>query len=280
MSDFSVPPPAGPYTWGYPRTGRPWTIGEVPTTVLDQLRANAQNLNELKMRAEPIVREIPWSTDAYVALVRKIVESPRSAMVQISRADLGLLIRGVISTVSQSQILAEGLLTSAATSSQIDRGRRLLFRAKDTMTQLSRVLTAVRPVTGLGVWPAVIGAALLVIAAVLAYQLVASLQANVAAIADAEAACRLDAEAGRPCSGSDYEGYLRRAREEQRNQGSVPNLADLFKNVGSLVFWGGLLTIGALLGYAAWTAEPARRNVQERLRTASEARWYNGPQGR
>jgi hypothetical protein len=69
----------------------------------------------------------------------------------------------------------------------------------------------------------------------------------------------------------------------------VPDLAALFRQAGSLLFWGGLLTVAAGLAYVAWTAEPARRNVEERLRRASsptpsperdEARWYNGPQGR
>jgi hypothetical protein len=281
LADFSVPAPLPPppYTWSVP-TGQPWVLGAIPQSLRDQARANAQKLDEIKRSADALVREVAWNTDAYVTLVRRIVTSPRDAMLQIGRADLGLLCRGVISNVSQSQILAEGLLANpSATPAQVDHARRLLFTAKDAMVKLDTVLSAARPVTGmrgLGAWQFVLGAALVIVAAVLAYQLVASLQLNLTAVAEAREACRRDAETGQPCSGADYQAYLQRALEAQRRNGSVPNLADLFASVSSLVFWGGLLAVAGLLSYAAWTAEPARKNVQERLRQSTLSGTHRG----
>ena len=90
LSDFSVPPPATGYTWDVPR-GRPWVLGEIPQSLRDQARANAQRLASLKTAADPLVREVPWRTDAYSSLVRRVTTSPRGAILQITRADLGLL---------------------------------------------------------------------------------------------------------------------------------------------------------------------------------------------
>lgn len=277
LSDFSVPPPATGYTWDVPR-GRPWVLGEIPQSLRDQARANAQRLASLKTAADPLVREVPWRTDAYSSLVRRVTTSPRGAILQITRADLGLLVRGVISQVSQSQILSDGLLANPrATSAQIERARRLLFSAKDIMVQLERMLAAARPLTGrssqglgeLGVWEFALAAVVLLVAAVLVYALVSSMQLNVTAIAEAREACRLDAEAGQPCSGADYQAYLQAALAQQRENGAVPNLSDLFSSASSLLFWGGLLAVAGLLGYAAWAAEPARRQFAARFQGLS-----------
>lgn len=279
LGDFSVPAPLPPppYTWSVP-TGPKWVLGAIPPSLLDQARANAMQLDELKRAADPLISGTPWSTEAYIALVRRAVASPRNALFTLSRADLAILIRGVISTVSQSQILAEGLLANpAATSSQVERARRLLFTGKDVMVKLDTLLSAARTASsaagvsgaGLGWVVPVLIAAGVVVAAVLVYQVFATTQTNVTAIAEALEACDLDEAAGRPCSGAQYQEYLRRAQEAQRALGAVPDLAALFRQAGSLLFWGGLLAIGAGLAYIAWTAEPARRNVQERLRTAS-----------
>jgi hypothetical protein len=296
LDDFSVPPPATGYTWDVPR-GRPWVLGEIPQSLRDQARANSQNLAALKTSADPLVRAVPWSTEAYAGFVRRVVTSPQGAILRVTREDLGLLVRGVISNVGQSQILAEGLLANPrATEAQISRARRLLFSAKDVMVKLERMLNAARPLTSrlsaatgaaagaatgigdLSIPVILLAAAVVLVAAFVVYQLVASLQLNVTAIAEANEACRLDAEAGNPCSGTDYQEYLRRALEEQRRNGFVPNLDDLFKQGGSLLFWGGLLVLGAGLAYAAWTAEPARRSFAQRF--ASEPLRGAGPVGR
>lgn len=281
LSDFSVPPPATGYTWDVPR-GRPWTIGDlgaIPQTLRDQARANGQNLASLKTAADPLLRSTPWNTETYVALVQRILASPRNALLELSRADLGILVRGVISQVAQSQTLAEGLLANTnASTGQVERARRLLFSAKDVMRNLERLLNASRAVglSGLGgelgVWQFVAGAAVVVVVAVLAYALVSSLQVNVTAIAEAREACRRDAEAGRPCSGADYQRYLQLALEAQRENGTVPNLSDLFKSGSSLLFWGGLLAVAGVLGYAAWAAEPARRQFASRFQGLSGTR--------
>lgn len=283
MADFSVPPPATGYTWDVKR-GPPWTLGggrgpgglsAIPQTLIDQARANAQQLDRLKRDADPLIAGTPWNVTTYVELVRAVVSQPRSAIFRLSRADFAIVVRAVLSTASQSQILADGILSNPnATPSQVDRARRMLFAAKDTMTRLDTIVSAANAgrgalsgeARGLGDAGLIAaGVIVIIVAGIALYALFASLQTNVAAIADATEACNLDEAAGRPCTGAQYLEYLRRARQEQRDMGTVPDLAGLFRQIGSLLFWGGLLAVGGLLAYAAYTAEPARKQFAARF---------------
>jgi len=298
MADFSVPPPAGPYTWNYPRRdrGRPWTIGGLGdlASLRAQYLANETRYDEIKRAATPILAAHPFSASSYADMAQRVVSLPRGTIVRLSLDQFAVLTRGVLSVVSQAQAMAAALLD---TPSRQGQARKILFAVKDALDTYDRLLNGIytasrapeiaRRAVGLGepvtlttggIIAIVIGVTFIItVGAVLLYALFSSLQAASAASAEAQEACERDAAAGRPCSGAQWQEYLRRAQEGQRTFGNVPDLRELFSSLSSLLFWGGLLALGAGLGYLALTAEPARRNVQERLRRASEANRYNGP---
>jgi hypothetical protein len=267
------------YTWSVP-TGRPWVLGDLEQ-IRSQWQANQQRYDEIKRAANPIVSRFPWSEQNYTTLAQRIVALPRGSIVRLSMEQFALLTRATLSTVSVSQNFALALLSDPTRPEQEARARKLVLTARNTLEAYETILRGIQRAqgaaryVGLGdpvVAPSVViagiiaAAIVLVVAGVLVYNLIATQQANEAAVREAEQACARDAAQGRPCSGAEYTARVDAARREQQRWGNIPNLDRLFQNAGSLFFWGGLIVIGGLLGYAAWTAEPARRNLQERLR--------------
>ena len=305
---FTNPPlPPPPYTWGFPRTGRPWTIGGLETEVAATARSLASAtaaFDKLKRGLDPFLRASPFSAPSYDRIARFIASA--RGPIRLTQDQFTQIARGMLSSTSAALILAGGLLIAPTTSAQVARAAKLIERANRTMQAFLNALSAVRAAqsaasraTGLGAFVVddgvlvlaalAAGALVFIVSAGILYLVIAEQQATAAALEEAERACALDASQGRPCTPEAFQAAVRRARETQNEYGLFPNLNELFKQAGSLLFWGGLLAVGAVLGYAAWTAEPARRNVEERLRRASsptpsperdEARWYNGPQGR
>lgn len=284
-----------PYSASPP--GRPWVFGELGADISAlhaKVASNEAAYNKLKTAIDPLLSRFPFAPAAYAQLATRVVATPRAEVLRLGLEQFALISRGVLSSVSRAQNLARALLV-APTPAQAARAERLLGHAERTMSKYALLLQAVNAaqrgasVAGLGVF-GLDDATVLVIAALIAgtlvflvgagalYSVLAENQATEAANDEAERACALDAAAGRPCGGATYQDYIRRARESQSLFGFLPNLNELFKQGGSLIFWGGLLVVGGLLGYAAWTAEPARRNVQERLRrsTLSGARAPKG----
>ncbi len=272
-----------PYSASPP--GRPWVFGELGdlASLRAQYRANEARYEEIKRAAQPLIAAHPFSPTGYTELAHRLAGAPRSAVVSISQGQFANLTRAVLSVTSSGQVIAAAMLSDGRRPEQT---RKILFAVKDALDTYDRMLQGIytisrqagvaaravglgEPLTTGAIIALVIAVAVIAVAGVLLYALLASLQAASAAWQEADHACARDAAAGRPCSGAQWEEYHRRAQEAQREWGVVPDIAGLLRQFGSLIFWGGLLAIGAALGYAAWTAEPARRNVQERLRTAS-----------
>lgn len=290
------------YTWNYPRSerGRPWVLGSVATEAAGARGAldGAQiAYNKLKTALQPLLDATPFSAAEYERIARFAAAQPRSATLQISKAQFTQIARGMLSTSSAALTLASSLLVAPSTSAQVARAAGLIARANAVMSRFSQALGQIRAAqslasraTSLGIYG--VDDSVLILAAIIAgtliilfgaYELFAIIveqQRTQNAIEEATRACEYDAAQGRPCSTADFQAAVEAARRTQQENGLIPNLNDLVEAGGSLLFWGGLLTIGALLGYAAWTAEPARRNVQERLRRSTdEARMYDGPRG-
>lgn len=283
LGDFSVPAPLPPppYTWSVPR-GPKWVLGDLSTTraLLAQV---SSDYDKIKRGAQPLLERYPFSAATYTQIATSVVAAPRASTMRLGMGEFTQVCRGVLSTVARSISLAQGLLTSPHDVAQ-NRAKVLLLAATRTISTFRLVLTSVNLLNrgaraaGLGVLVAddililaalAAGTLVFLVGAGALYSVIADAQANEQANAEAERACALDAAAGRPCGGAEFQAALNRARESQNEWGFLPNLSELFKKGGSLLFWGGLLTVAAVLGYAAYTAEPARRNVQERLRTAS-----------
>lgn len=97
----------------------------------------------------------------------------------------------------------------------------------------------------------------LVVGAVLIYAVFVQVQAASNARDVADSACARDAAAGHPCTGTQWAQYRTDADAQARRQSVVPDFSDILQSVGSLIFWGGLLAVGAAVGYAVWTTLPA-----------------------
>jgi hypothetical protein len=273
-----------PYSASPP--GRPWVFGELGADISAlhaKVASNEAEYNKLKTAIDPLLSRFPFSETGYRQLAVRVVTAPRAELLRLGLEQFALVSRGVLSSVSRAQNIARALLV-APTVAQANRAERLLNNAERTMSKYALLLQAVHAaqrgagavglgepisISTLAIAALIAGTLVFLVGAGALYSVLAENQATENATDEAERACALDAAAGHPCGGATYQDYVRRAREGQRTFGFLPNLNELLKQGGSLIFWGGLLAIGAALGYAAWTAEPARRNVQERLRTAS-----------
>lgn len=291
LDDFSVPPPATGYTWDVPR-GRPWVLGDLAFD--DELRETQRDYDKLKRGLEPLVSGAPFDAAVYERIARFVVAAPASTTLRLTREQFAQVARGTLSTAARAITLAQVLAAPGATPAQLSRARELLTRARRNIEVFSAAVQAIRTAQrasrAVGLGGFVVDDAVLVLAALAAGTLIAVIgvgfliatiseqQATEAAIREADAVCAREAEQGRPCGGPAYQEALRRAREAQNEYGFVPNLNDLFKQGGSLLFWGGLLVLGAGLAYAAWTAEPARKSFAQRF--ASEPLRGAGPVGR
>jgi len=267
-------------------TGEPWVLGALGADISAlhaKVASNEAEYNKLKTAIDPLLARFPFSPSSYAQLAARVVAAPRAEVLRLGLEQFALVSRGVLSSVSRAQNLARALL-AAPTAAQAERAERLLNNAERTMSKYAIMLQIVHAaqrgtaaaglgdpisVSTLAIAALIAGTLVFLVGAGALYSVLAENQAAEAASEEAERACALEAARGRPCGGATYQEYVRRAREGQRTFGFLPNLNELFKHGGALIFWGGLLVIGAALGYAAWTAEPARRNVQERLRRSS-----------
>lgn len=282
-------PGGPPFTWQVP-TGRPWTLGSLSSeqeALSARLRLMQAEYNALKRGLAPLTEQYPFSPRSYESIARAVAAKPRSETVRLTLEQFAQVSRGALSTIAQSIAISRGILAAPATASQLAKVRTMQMRATRVMeSYFGAVMAAnagqraVSAATGLAFAPhigvaiaaLVVGSIIFVVGVGTLYSLLAEQQAAEAANKAALVACALDAERGNPCGGARYMEYVEQARQTQHDWGLVPDLNDLFKQAGSLLFWGGMLTVAGFLGYAAWTAEPARRNVQESLRRSSESR--------
>lgn len=117
----------------------------------------------------------------------------------------------------------------------------------------------------------------LIVGAVLIYAVFAQTNAANTAWDAANEACQRDGAAGRPCTGSQWEAYRVAAERQASSDGLIPDLHGLFDSLSSVVLWGGLAAVAALIGYGIWTTYPAASTARSALQhRASSLRGLRG----
>lgn len=282
-------PGGPPFTWQVP-TGRPWVLGSLSSeqqTLSARVLEMQAEYDELKRGLAPLTDRYPFSPQSYENIARAVVAKPRGATVRLTLEQFAQISRGALATVARSIAISQGILAAPATASQLAKVRTMLMRSTRVMESYSAAVLAASlgqraagsastlgfaPAIGVAIAALVVGSLIFVVGVGVLYSVLAEQQSAEEANKAALLACAFDAQRGNPCGGAQYMAYAEQARRAQNEWGLMPDLNDLFKQGGSLLFWGGMLTVVGVLGYAAFTAEPARRHVQESMRRASEPR--------
>ncbi|MGL4257999.1 MAG: hypothetical protein ACRCSL_16820 [Microbacterium sp.] len=290
FGDFSTPPPLPPpsYTWDVPR-GAPWTLGDLGNvaSLREQLRANDLRIDAAKRALEPIIGRYPFDPSKYTSLAERVLAN-RNAIVRLSMEQFALLSRAMLSATTRNQTLVRGLLAGSPSPTQQSYAQRLLSTTKAALTDYDRILLAVqqgqrasRFVNLAGdpvVTPSIIvagilaGTVVILVGGFLLYTLLASLQTATIAAREAERICELEQAAGRPCGGADWQRFVEQSRDDQRRLGLIPDINAVLKRGQNMLFAAGMVVIAGLLGYAAWTAEPARRQFAARFQGLAGSR--------
>lgn len=118
---------------------------------------------------------------------------------------------------------------------------------------------------------AVIAAVGFVVAAALIYAIFVQVQAASNAATVADSACQRDATAGHPCTGTQWAQYRADAETQAHQQSVIPDFGSILQSVGSLIFWGGLLAVGAAVGYAVWTTLPAASAARSGMKRRADS---------
>ena len=281
-----IPDEPTDWVWDVPR-GRPWTLGSTTSSrvasLQAQFQANDSFYEQLKTASSGLLSRYVFDVNSYEAIARSIAGTSGSVLVRLTAAQFAQLTRAALSVISQGQALAQGIIYSASPSeAQLTRASKLLAANKRTAVQFSNILNAIqggqsRASSAISlnafviddaaaIFAGVIAATVIVVVgSALVYSFLSTVQANRTAIDEASRACELDEAQGNPCSGTQWQTYVSTAQRHQQDFGTVPNLNSLLESGSSLLFWGGLLAVAGVLGYAAWTAEPARRTLQTKM---------------
>lgn len=124
---------------------------------------------------------------------------------------------------------------------------------------------------GLGFEPVEIAAGIVVafVVVVLVYLLISQYESMQAAAEAANQAC---SQPGVTCTAQQWAAIRDQALQASATLSILPNLGRAVEQVGSLVFWGGLAAVAAVLAYGAWVAHPAATIARDRLRSQAAAR--------
>jgi len=123
----------------------------------------------------------------------------------------------------------------------------------------------------LGFEPVEIAAGIVVafVVVVLVYLLISQYESMQSAAAAADSAC---SQPGVTCTAERWAAIRDQALQASATLSILPNLGRAVEQVGSLVFWGGLLAVAGVLAYGAWVAQPAATITRDRLRAGAAAR--------
>lgn len=87
-----------------------------------------------------------------------------------------------------------------------------------------------------------------------------------AASAAADTAC---SQPGVSCTAEQWANIRDQALQAAATLSILPNLGHAIEQAGSLLFWGGMAAVAAVLAYGAWVAAPAASITRERLRAGA-----------
>jgi hypothetical protein len=247
-------------------------------TRLDVLQAE---YDSLKAESHALVASHPeLDSVSFEEFVRRVASLAPGTILRLTLGQFQQLTNAMLISTIGNITRARALLPLGDTArSRIDK---LLTAGKNTLHAYRNLLDGieaanaradqVRRAVGLGVAPAVViagivaGTIVLVVGGALVYALLSSIQSSTVASQEADRMCAADAAAGTPCTGADRARYVAAVLEEQRRSGLVPDFGNAIRELGSTVFWGGMLAVVGLLAYGAWITAPAATITRERLR--------------
>jgi hypothetical protein len=272
----------------------------------DGLFVQLQNLNQriARLRADyqPIFDRHPQKLqqgDFYAAASRIVsaknaAGSNQNAGVAVSVEQSAVIVRASFSELDRAQSLAKVLLLESNNEqfvrneprikSLIENNKRVLARLKDTVESARTPDTAssffsrivgLNGADGLGepLTILLVGAVVIwIIGIVAVYSLIRHIYDSQKITADVEAACAADARTGRPCTGEQMIEYRNAIGRQNRENGPVDPIAQLFGQIGSginALFW--IFGIG-IVGYGVFVTLPAAMAARERLKRESESR--------
>lgn len=265
-----------------------------------QARTNAINIwNDYRrlLRQGP-VRELmatePYEQGAFTHAYRRLrsAVAARSSSIRVSTREFASLIQAAMAKISVLQIKARMLSRAINIRTAYPIAERVNNAARALLTAVSRMLDEARPLRkqatsgmkGLGFIMAVALIGAFVIVPVLMILYAESMTNAAGADADADAYCRREAQAGRSCSGAQWQEARATALEVRAQSGVAPLLREA--GSGAERMWedtthseaaAGLgrgltiaLTVGAvgalgLVTYAAWPYLTGVRGVGKRF---------------
>lgn len=248
------------------------------TSIETRLGADWAIYLSLKDETQRIFARYPGALEpaTFERFVRRLVElhPTPDTLVRLSAEQLAMLLKGGLSVVVRNL----GLAWSMTSSSRTGERQKLIETAERTMSEIRRLLNALRTAegvsgsVGLGIAIAddVVIAAIAVVGVVIVAALVIAFLSQVAVAVEAytaaERACERDAAAGHPCTGAQGERYRAEARAASASFGVVPQFQNMLQPLisagANVIFWGGL----ALVGYFVWTTLPAATEAREGMR--------------
>jgi hypothetical protein len=272
----------------------------------DGLFVQLQNLNQriARLRADyqPIFDRHPQKLqqgDFYAAASRIVsaknaAGSNQNAGVAVSVEQSAVIVRASFSELDRAQSLAKVLLLESNNEqfvrneprikSLIENNKRALARLKDTVESARTPDTAssffsrivgLNGADGLGepLTILLVGAVVIwIIGIVAVYSLIRHIYDSQQLTKEVEAACAADARAGHPCTGRQMIEYRNEIGVQNRENGPVDPISNLFGQIGSginALFW--IFGIG-IVSYGVFITLPAAMAARERLKRESEAR--------
>lgn len=256
------------------------------------VRVNTAQARYLALKADvqPLLTRFPNLDGAtYRQMAERVVAMPRDALVRMTASEFGLIMRAAIAATAQNIGLANAILTGPSAAQLEGQAVKLLQTAESVMTAIERVLAIIattddyagraaravglsEPVSAGVVIAAIIGGTIVAVIAIGAlYVLFAQISAAVESYTAVEQACALRAASGNPCTGEDAMAYRARVAEQQRLNGVVPNVNDLFNKGLNAVIVTGVAVVAGLFAYGLWVTAPAAREVRGSLARKASA---------
>jgi hypothetical protein len=271
----------------------------------DSLYRELQSLNEriarLRTELQPILDRHPqplqqgdfYEVASRIVSAKNAAGNNQSAGVAVSAEQSAVIVRSSFSELYRAQSLAKALLIESNSDqfvrnetrirSLVQNNNRILTRLKDTVESARAPDTAssffsrivgLNGADGIGTLPLIIGGAILlwIIGIVAAYSLIRHIYDSQQITKEVEAACAADARAGHPCTGRQMIEYRNEIGVQNRENGPVDPISNLFGQIGSginALFW--IFGIG-IVSYGVFITLPAAMAARERLKRESEMR--------
>jgi hypothetical protein len=255
-------------------------------TAQQRARAAWDRYTALKSDVQQLLSRFPTLDGAtFRQIAQHISTMPQDAVVRLTSDELALLLRAGISVTAQNLGLANAILAGPFAAQNESKALKLVSTAESVLSSLEMILSAINtgegyadraaravglrePLTistGALIAAIVAGSVVALVGGVLLYTLMTSIYQAAESYAAAYQACERAAAAGQPCTGEDWMRFRARAQEQQRENGIVPNIGDLFSRGMNALIVGGFVVGAAMLAYGFWVTAPAARETRSAL---------------